>query len=417
MKPIKHYVKEGINYINGSLKKIKEKNKQDLLELETINEKLKTLDLPQESWENRDWKKMALFWITGAWVVYFSYIIFQSLQIIYLIATGYIISIAMEIVIEFFMKRGTTRWIAISFAYILLMLFILSWLLFVIPFVLTQLADIIRLVVANINSFQELLSTKGLEYIIANHTIIPGPLKDMIVNSVNSQSFIDQIQYTLQQNISQFVSIGSDYAKNIGGIAVNFVTGFLSVVFNVFLVLTLAVLFSIDKEVVVNFLSRAWGKNKEYVKTRIQKLYKKLWIRLKSQLFLCLYIGLIVWIMLWILSLFGLDLPNKWSLAIISWLTEFIPYLWPALGAIPALLIASLTFGWVGFLIILVLYWFIQWTENNVLIPYVMNKTLGVYPVVSFMSMIIGGIVFGFVWVLLAVPIAVILTMIFDEHS
>lgn len=49
MKPIKHYFKEGINYINGSFKKIKEKNKQDLLELETINQKLKTLDLPQES--------------------------------------------------------------------------------------------------------------------------------------------------------------------------------------------------------------------------------------------------------------------------------------------------------------------------------------------------------------------------------
>jgi predicted PurR-regulated permease PerM len=31
----------------------------------------------------------------------------------------------------------------------------------------------------------------------------------------------------------------------------------------------------------------------------------------------------------------------------------------------------------------------IQWVENNVLIPLLMNKTLGVNPVVIFLSMII----------------------------
>ena len=57
----------------------------------------------------------------------------------------------------------------------------------------------------------------------------------------------------------------------------------------------------------------------------------------------------------------------------------------------------------------------IQWLENNVLIPVLMNKTLGVNPVVIFISMIIGGLIMGFVGVLLAVPIAVIITLLIQK--
>jgi predicted PurR-regulated permease PerM len=45
-----------------------------------------------------------------------------------------------------------------------------------------------------------------------------------------------------------------------------------------------------------------------------------------------------------------------------------------------------------------------------------MNKTLGVSALLIFICMLLGGIVFGFVGVLLAVPIAVILTMAFDKE-
>jgi predicted PurR-regulated permease PerM len=49
------------------------------------------------------------------------------------------------------------------------------------------------------------------------------------------------------------------------------------------------------------------------------------------------------------------------------------------------------------------------------LIPLLMNKTLGVNPVVIFLSMIIWSLVIGFVWVLLAVPIAVIITLFVEK--
>jgi len=57
----------------------------------------------------------------------------------------------------------------------------------------------------------------------------------------------------------------------------------------------------------------------------------------------------------------------------------------------------------------------IQRLENNILVPLVMNKTLGVNPVVIFLSMLVGGIVMGFAGILLAVPIAVVVTMFVEK--
>ena len=73
-------------------------------------------------------------------------------------------------------------------------------------------------------------------------------------------------------------------------------------------------------------------------------------------------------------------------------------------------------FGIDGALVILLVYWFIQWTENNVLIPVVMNKTLGISPILVLSTIIVGGIVMGFLGILLGVPIAVIISMLMAKR-
>jgi predicted PurR-regulated permease PerM len=118
---------------------------------------------------------------------------------------------------------------------------------------------------------------------------------------------------------------------------------------------------------------------------------------------------------LWILSIFGIDLPQKWVLAAIAALTEFIPYLGPFIWWLAAMLVAFIHFGIYGALIVMGVVFLIQRMENNVLIPLLMNKTLGVNPVVIFISMIIWALILWVVGVLLAVPIAVIITLILEK--
>jgi predicted PurR-regulated permease PerM len=60
---------------------------------------------------------------------------------------------------------------------------------------------------------------------------------------------------------------------------------------------------------------------------KLERIYKKLGIWLKSQFFLCLFIGGGVLLALWILSLFHMNIPQKGSLALIAGITELIPYI------------------------------------------------------------------------------------------
>jgi len=58
-----------------------------------------------------------------------------------------------------------------------------------------------------------------------------------------------------------------------------------------------------------------------------------------------------------------------------------------------AVLVAFTHYGIYGALIVMAVVFVIQRVENNVFIPLLMNKTLGVNPVVIFISMIVGAMI------------------------
>ena len=166
----------------------------------------------------------------------------------------------------------------------------------------------------------------------------------------------------------------------------------------------------------MKFIAGLGGEKKyKLIYMKIERIYKKLGIWLKSQMLLCLFIGLALYIALWILAAFGIDLPQKWALAAIAAITEIIPYIWPFIWWFAAVLVAFIHFGTYGVLIMIGVVFLIQQLENNVIIPLLMNKTLGVNPVVIFISMIIWWLILWVIWALFAVPIAVIITLIMEK--
>jgi predicted PurR-regulated permease PerM len=94
--------------------------------------------------------------------------------------------------------------------------------------------------------------------------------------------------------------------------AVSAVGSFLNFITQTSIVLTLSVLFSIQKDAVMKFIAGLGGEKKyKFVYMKLERIYKKLGIRLKSQLFLCVFMGVTMYVALWILALFGIDLPQK----------------------------------------------------------------------------------------------------------
>ena len=130
---------------------------------------------------------------------------------------------------------------------------------------------------------------------------------------------------------------------------------------------------------------------------------------IRGQVILCSMIGLLSF-----LAYIVLGLPSALALGIFAGLLEIIPVFGPAIGAVPAILVAlsisPLKAVWVVIATVL-----IQSAENMYLLPRVMNKSLGVNPIIILLSMVAFGSVFGIAGVLLAVPLAAILQFVINR--
>ncbi len=350
------------------------------------------------------------FWGIWAVVVFLSYALFQLTNILYLIITGFIVALALERFIQFWQQLWCSRGFALWLSYTILILFMLSGMIIMIPFIVTQLASLMQIAFDAIQSFQIQIQEQWLLTVIQSSSL-PDILKTWFATQAVDGWWISLIQSVLTENITQVVAVGGESLKSAWTIAVGLVDSVFNTLFQIVLVITVAVFFSLERLSVFLFIAKLTKHPKKTYET-LQQLSSQLGHWLEGQLLLCCIIGSCVAVGLRIMSRFGLDLPNKFSLALIAWLTEFLPYIWPLLWSIPALLVALLWFWWKWVLVTALLYWWIQTAENNVIVPAVMSQKLWVSPLVIFLCMLLWASLFGFLWVLLAVPLAVIVSIL-----
>ncbi len=121
---------------------------------------------------------------------------------------------------------------------------------------------------------------------------------------------------------------------------------------------------------------------------------------LRGQAILCLIIFVASYIGL---SVIGVDYAL--TLALFAGLMEAVPMVGAYLGAIPAVLFALLTGSPLKAVIVAIFFLVIQQIEGNLIVPQVMKKTVGIHPMLVLLAALIGGTLFGFVGVLIAVPV------------
>ena len=64
---------------------------------------------------------------------------------------------------------------------------------------------------------------------------------------------------------------------------------------------------------------------------------------------------------------------------------------------------------------VLILYVLIQQTENNFLVPYIMSKNLDISPLFVFVIMLFGATLGGIIGIIVAVPIAGVLKVLYTD--
>lgn len=109
-----------------------------------------------------------------------------------------------------------------------------------------------------------------------------------------------------------------------------------------------------------------------------------------------------------------IQLPHAAALAVMAGLFEAIPLIGPTLGAVPAALVAF-TVDPVLVVWVLVATLVIQVAENYVLVPRVMDRSVGVHPFVTILSIAAFGAVMGIPGALLAIPLAALIQLLLEH--
>ncbi len=227
----------------------------------------------------------------------------------------------------------------------------------------------------------------------------------ILPQSLNQIEFFNVHQQEIsQQTLAYVSSIPENFLKfvvNLFGNLVNFLS---TLVISFYLLLY--------RPHLEKYLSTWIGqKSAEKTTKLIGKIEQQLGSWVRGELVLMIAVGVLTYVGLVVL---GVD--TALPLAILAGLLEIVPNIGPTLSAIPAILIA-LTIHPLTAAGTIALYFIVQFLENNLLVPKIMQKAVGVNPIMSIVGLMIGVRLAGAAGALLAIPVTITLQAIIPEIS
>lgn len=175
-------------------------------------------------------------------------------------------------------------------------------------------------------------------------------------------------------------------------------------------VLVLSFYLTISRDGVEKFLRAVLPEDLE---NRAIKLYRKTRKKIgkwfQAQLFLSLVVGTTVFIGLWFLGV-----EQSLVLAVIAAVFELVPVVGPIFAGALAVAVVSGESFQLGFYVLL-LFLAIQQIENQLLVPLVMKRAVGINPVIILVALLGGAQIAGVIGMLVAIPTAVFLQEILNE--
>ena len=251
--------------------------------------------------------------------------------------------------------------------------------------------------------------------------LLAGPIVDQIRDM--SRDF-PQYYQTINQGLESFGRIDLEGNQTVNnGLA--FVTSSLSKattgifsflvslfggIISFFIILVITFYLVVEEDGMKRFIrSLTPTQHQPYISQLINKMQRKMGYWLRGQLLLSVIIFFMVFI---VLSFAGIKYAL--ILALTAGILEIIPYLGPLISAIPAVFFAFAQSPSKALLVI-VLYFIIQRVENDIIVPKVLGKSIGLNPLVVILAILIGARIGGAIGALLAVPVTTALSVYFED--
>jgi len=297
------------------------------------------------------------------------WLLVQIKEIALLIFVSLMLSLALSPFVEFLEKRKIPRGLAVLIIYIIIVSIVALIGAVALPPIISQTTRFIK-------SFPQIISSLGST-----------PILNKVTTDLNN--FLAEQLMGASGNVIR-VTVGA-----FSGI----LAVFSLMVFTAYLLLDLDNL----REAFLFFLP---AKPRKEIAEVLKEIEYKLGGWLRGQFILMCIVGGATYV-----GLLLLGIKYAAPLALIAGLLEVVPMLGPIISAVPGIIV-GFSISPVTGLGVLALYLAIQQLENNIIVPKVMQKTVGFSPLITLLALLIGGKLFGVVGALLSVPLTLIIVII-----
>ena len=225
---------------------------------------------------------------------------------------------------------------------------------------------------------------------------LPKNLENLGASSIVSQQVMNQFLTRVGDLPAQMAKVTISIFSNILGI--------LAVLFFAFYLL-------LSRDKLDDQLAAFFGKTRsKKIAKLIDTLEEKLGGWARGELVLMIMVGVSTYVGLRLLGI-----PFALPLAMLAGLLEIVPYIGPIIAAIPAIIIGFGISPVIG-LATAALAFLIQQFENYILVPKVMEKSVGVSPIITLLSLAVGFKIAGIVGALISVPVVITLQVLSKEY-
>lgn len=202
---------------------------------------------------------------------------------------------------------------------------------------------------------------------------------------------VSPIKFDINSFSPQITQVPNQVFKIAVGTFSGFLTVFATIVLSYYMIL--------EMHKLKNYFAFWFAEKSERYFSIVEKLETEIGHWIRGEVFLMLIVG--------ILSYLGyviVGLPYAIALGVIAGILELVPNVGPTVAAIPAILVGfsvSSAHG-IGALVVAIL---VQQLENNLIVPKVMQKTTGLNPIVTLLSIMIGFKLGGPLLAVLSLPV------------
>ena len=339
---------------------------------------------PTDEWTFRRiaWTTLVFVMVAGSfWLLYRYY------SVIFILFISIAFGTAIRPTVDWLSRRGFPRVAGVTLIYILFFAVIIGFGFLLFPLIAEQSGKISSSLLGYYQTLREWMVNNPSQLIASLGISLPATL---------------QVLPATQQTGTQILASAEQ--------ALGYLTSAVNILFMAAAILLLSVHWTLDgRRTIQSLLLLIPTGKQETISELISAIEAKVGSFIIGQAVLCFVIAIMA-----LVAYLLIGLPNAFVLALVAGVLEAVPMVGPLLGAIPAAVIA-LSISPTKVIWVIVATIVIQQLENNLLVPRVMRKAVGVNPFVSLLAIFAFTSLFGIAGALIAIPVAVIIQLLLDR--